>query len=68
MKEKRGRVDWLRLLEAFTGWALLLIIVVALILAAIVPMLQWNADMQACMRMLGLTEQNCSDYLRLIRE
>jgi hypothetical protein len=40
----------------------------ALVLAAIVPMIQWQADIAACVRILGLDEAYCADYLRLIRE
>lgn len=66
-KRKTMPVDRLAILEAVTGWLLVTVIIVALVLAMVMPAIQWQADMQACMRMLGLTEQNCADYLRLVQ-
>lgn len=67
-KRKMARTDWLRLFEMMSVLLFLIVVIFALVYAAILPAIQWQADMQACMRMLGMTEQNCADYLRLIRE
>lgn len=66
-KRKTMPVDRLALMKQILILVLMLMLMFALGLALIMPAIQWQANLEACMRMLGLTEQNCADYLRLVQ-
>lgn len=68
MDKQKQPVDRLRQVEFILAVLLVAVIVFALVLAAVMPHLTWQADIAACVRILGLDEAYCADYLRLIRE
>lgn len=68
-KEKRERYERE---ERVLFYVLMIVVPILIALALLAPVvigiIQYQADIQACVRILGLDEAYCADYLRIIRE